>query len=52
VKAEHDQSTGGVKISNSDGWDTYRSDNIVIQNSFVDNTDGMERRPFTSPTIP
>ncbi|KAL1594568.1 hypothetical protein SLS60_010329 [Paraconiothyrium brasiliense] len=33
------KSTDGVKIANSDGWDTYRSDNIVIQNSFVDNTD-------------
>ncbi|KAL5391271.1 hypothetical protein PMIN06_008132 [Paraphaeosphaeria minitans] len=33
------KSTGGVKIANSDGWDTYRSDNVVIQNSFVDNTD-------------
>jgi galacturan 1,4-alpha-galacturonidase len=35
-----------VKIANSDGWDTYRSDNIVIQNSFVDNTDGKYRCPF------
>ncbi|KZL64293.1 murein transglycosylase [Colletotrichum incanum] len=24
---------------NTDGWDTYRSDNIVIQNSIIDNTD-------------
>lgn len=24
---------------NGDGWDTYRSDNIVIQNSWVDNSD-------------
>jgi galacturan 1,4-alpha-galacturonidase len=24
---------------NTDGWDTFRSDNIVIQNSRVDNTD-------------
>ncbi|KAF6813986.1 polygalacturonase [Colletotrichum plurivorum] len=24
---------------NTDGWDTYRSDNIVIQNSVIDNTD-------------
>ncbi|KAI0887125.1 glycoside hydrolase family 28 protein [Annulohypoxylon maeteangense] len=29
----------GTKISNSDGWDTYRSDRIVIQDSFIDNSD-------------
>ncbi|KAJ3547875.1 hypothetical protein NM208_g1296 [Fusarium decemcellulare] len=33
------KSTDGVKIANSDGWDTYRSDNVVIQDSFIDNTD-------------
>ncbi|KAL2286524.1 hypothetical protein FJTKL_06883 [Diaporthe vaccinii] len=32
-------STGGVKIANSDGWDTYRSDRIVIQDSVIVNTD-------------
>ncbi|KAK6209991.1 cytochrome P450 [Colletotrichum tabaci] len=32
-------SENGVKIANSDGWDTYRSDRIVIQNSFIINTD-------------
>ncbi|KAM0431380.1 hypothetical protein ACHAPT_005357 [Fusarium lateritium] len=32
-------SVDGVKIANSDGWDTYRSDNVVIQNSYIDNTD-------------
>ncbi|KAK1580040.1 pectin lyase fold/virulence factor [Colletotrichum navitas] len=25
----------GVEIANSDGWDTYRSDRIVIQNSYI-----------------
>lgn len=34
------KSTDGVKIANSDGWDTYRSDRVVIQNSYIDNTDG------------
>ena len=34
------KSLNGVKIANSDGWDTYRSDRIVIQNSVIDNTDG------------
>ncbi|KAI9150030.1 exopolygalacturonase [Paramyrothecium foliicola] len=33
------KSTNGVKIANSDGWDTYRSQRVVIQNSFIDNTD-------------
>ncbi|KAF2020142.1 glycoside hydrolase family 28 protein [Aaosphaeria arxii CBS 175.79] len=33
------KSTDGVKIANSDGWDTYRSNNVVIQNSVIDNTD-------------
>lgn len=34
------KSVNGVKIANSDGWDTYRSDRVVIQNSVIDNTDG------------
>ncbi|KEY72818.1 hypothetical protein S7711_04407 [Stachybotrys chartarum IBT 7711] len=33
------KATDGVQIANSDGWDTYRSDNIVIQNSNIINTD-------------
>ncbi|KAK2040889.1 exopolygalacturonase [Colletotrichum somersetense] len=28
-----------VEIANSDGWDTYRSDRVVIQNSHIINTD-------------
>ncbi|KAH7371608.1 polygalacturonase [Cadophora sp. MPI-SDFR-AT-0126] len=28
-----------VAVKNSDGWDTYRSSNIVIQNSVIRNTD-------------
>lgn len=31
--------TGENPAKNTDGWDTYRSSNIVIQNSRVDNTD-------------
>lgn len=34
------QSVDGVKIANSDGWDTYRSDRVVIQDSHIENTDG------------
>ncbi|CAH0050681.1 unnamed protein product [Clonostachys solani] len=34
AKSEND-----VKIANSDGWDTYRSERIVIQDSIIDNTD-------------
>lgn len=34
------QSTNGTKIANSDGWDTYRSDRVVIQDSYIINTDG------------
>lgn len=34
------KSLNGVKIANSDGWDTYRSDRIVIQDSVINNTDG------------
>ncbi|KAI1406658.1 glycoside hydrolase family 28 protein [Hypoxylon fuscum] len=33
------KSLNNVKIANSDGWDTYRSDRVVIQDSFIDNTD-------------
>ncbi|KAI1768985.1 glycoside hydrolase family 28 protein [Hypoxylon sp. FL1150] len=33
------ESNNGVKIANSDGWDTYRSDRVVIQDSFINNTD-------------
>ncbi|KAF5964144.1 exopolygalacturonase [Fusarium bulbicola] len=33
------KSLNGVKIANSDGWDTYRSDRIVIQDSVINNTD-------------
>lgn len=36
LKAE---SLNGVKIANSDGWDTYRSDRVVIQDSVILNTD-------------
>lgn len=40
VLTQMNQSQNGVKIANSDGWDTYRSDRIVIQNSVIINTDG------------
>ncbi|KAI8292295.1 Exopolygalacturonase [Colletotrichum sp. SAR11_57] len=33
------ESTNGTKIANSDGWDTYRSDRVVIQDSYIINTD-------------
>ncbi|KAI0131594.1 glycoside hydrolase family 28 protein [Hypoxylon sp. NC0597] len=33
------ESLNGTKIANSDGWDTYRSDHVVIQDSFIHNTD-------------
>ncbi|KAI1436418.1 polygalacturonase [Xylaria sp. CBS 124048] len=33
------ESSNSVSVKNSDGWDTYRSDHVVIQNSMVDNTD-------------
>lgn len=36
LKAE---SLNNVQIANSDGWDTYRSDRVVIQDSVVLNTD-------------
>ncbi|RLL94780.1 hypothetical protein CFD26_103601 [Aspergillus turcosus] len=32
-------SSNGNPTANSDGWDTYRSDNIVIQNSRIFNSD-------------
>ena len=35
------QSLNGVEIANSDGWDTYRSDRVVIQDSIIKNTDGV-----------
>ncbi|KAI1261522.1 polygalacturonase [Xylariaceae sp. FL1019] len=31
--------TGANPSHNTDGWDTYRSDHVVIQNSQIDNTD-------------
>lgn len=30
------------EAKNTDGWDTYRSKNIVIQNSVINNGDGMQ----------
>ncbi|KAI0007842.1 glycoside hydrolase family 28 protein [Xylariaceae sp. FL0662B] len=33
------KSLNNITIANSDGWDTYRSDRVVIQDSFIDNTD-------------
>ncbi|KAI1104685.1 glycoside hydrolase family 28 protein [Jackrogersella minutella] len=33
------ESLNGTKIANSDGWDTYRSDGVVIQDSYIQNTD-------------
>ncbi|KAK2057870.1 exopolygalacturonase [Colletotrichum caudatum] len=33
----------GVEIANSEGWDTYRSDRIVIQNSYSINTDAISQ---------
>ncbi|KAI1081031.1 glycoside hydrolase family 28 protein [Whalleya microplaca] len=33
------KSLNDVTIANSDGWDTYRSDRVIIQDSFIDNTD-------------
>ncbi|KAI1427429.1 polygalacturonase [Xylaria sp. FL1777] len=32
-------SSNSNPVKNSDGWDTYRSDHVVIQNSVIDNTD-------------
>lgn len=32
-------STKGTKIANTDGWDIYRSDNIVIRDSIINNQD-------------
>ncbi|KAI1843668.1 hypothetical protein JX266_010114 [Neoarthrinium moseri] len=32
-------STGKVTAKNTDGWDTYRSDGIIIQNSVINNGD-------------
>ncbi|KAI0487635.1 polygalacturonase [Xylaria cf. heliscus] len=33
------KSSNSHPVKNSDGWDTYRSDHVVIQNSVIDNTD-------------
>ncbi|KAI0535990.1 polygalacturonase [Xylaria digitata] len=33
------KSSNSNPVKNSDGWDTYRSDHVVIQNSVIDNTD-------------
>lgn len=33
------KSSNSIPVKNSDGWDTYRSDHVVIQNSVIDNTD-------------
>lgn len=38
--ADYTKSLDGVVIANSDGWDTYRSDRVVIQDSVIWNTDG------------
>ncbi|CAG9942894.1 unnamed protein product [Clonostachys rosea f. rosea IK726] len=35
----HAGSTSANPAKNLDGWDTYRSDNIVIQNSYLDHDD-------------
>ncbi|EON99138.1 putative exopolygalacturonase protein [Phaeoacremonium minimum UCRPA7] len=32
-------SINDIKVANSDGWDTYRSDRVVIQDSVIVNTD-------------
>lgn len=41
IELSQAQSLNGVEIANSDGWDTYRSDRVVIQNSTIKNTDGV-----------
>ncbi|KAI0602621.1 glycoside hydrolase family 28 protein [Biscogniauxia sp. FL1348] len=33
------KSSNANAVKNSDGWDTYRSEYVVIQNSVIDNTD-------------
>lgn len=33
------RSTSKNQAKNLDGWDTYRSDNIIIQNSYLDHDD-------------
>ncbi|KAI0802479.1 polygalacturonase [Xylaria sp. FL0064] len=33
------KSSNSNPVKNSDGWDTYRSDHVVIQNSVINNTD-------------
>ncbi|PKX91277.1 pectin lyase-like protein [Aspergillus novofumigatus IBT 16806] len=39
-------SSNSNPTANSDGWNTYRSDNIVIQNSRIFNSDGGSLYPF------
>lgn len=34
-------STSVNLAKNTDGWDTYRSEDITIQNSIINNGDGM-----------
>lgn len=43
------KSTNEVTIANSDGWDTYRSDRVVIQDSVIHNTDGDTPKTSFSP---
>jgi galacturan 1,4-alpha-galacturonidase len=43
-------STSANVAKNTDGWDTYRSSGIVIQNSYINNGDG-EQRSFTSKNL-
>ncbi len=38
-EADSFQSTSSNPAKNTDGWDTYRSDSITIQNSHVNNGD-------------
>ncbi|KAL6918457.1 hypothetical protein FSHL1_009893 [Fusarium sambucinum] len=46
------KSLNGVKIANSDGWDTYRSDRVVIQDSYIDNTDDcVSFKPNSTNTV-
>lgn len=42
-------STGTVTGHNTDGWDTYRSDRLVIQNSNINNGDGKPSPPLPHP---
>lgn len=51
VVFDHIDIAGGSKSNNpaknTDGWDTYRSSDIVIQNSVVNNGDGKNLRLST-----